>query len=360
MAWARRRSPRGWACRWRRSSATSPRRCCCAALPIDAVSGLSPSSAIPLAVRKQAVTWLVELQSATADEDTHRRWRQWRDADLTHAQAWARVAAFGDTLQSLPPHIAQAALQAPSSAARRKALKTLALLIGVGGAGWLTAQTPWRAWSADHVTGVGERATLALEDGTEVQMNAGSALNVRYTAGARRLQLLRGEILVTTARDPQGRPFSVDTEQGNARALGTRYLVRQLADHSAVTVFEGAVELRPARAGQPRRIEAGQQASYSSVVVDPPQPADDAASAWVDGMLVAQDMPLPVFLEALDRYREGRLYCAPDAAHLTVSGTYPLADADRVLALLQTTLPVTVDHYTRYWTTVSLKKIEKK
>ena len=73
---------------------------------------------------------------------------------------------------------------------------------------------------------------------------------------------------------------------------------------------------------------------------------DDAVAAWIDGMLVAQDMPLPEFLAALNRYRPGHLRCAPSAARLAVSGTYPLADSDKVLDILQTTLPVKVDLYT--------------
>lgn len=315
------------------------------------------SSAIPVAVREQAVEWLIELQSAQADEAMRRRWQQWLDADPVHVQAWAKVAAFGDRLQALPPHIASAALNTPSStAARRKAVKTLALLAGVGGAVWLAQeQLPWRAWTAERCTGVAQRASFVLDDGTAVEMNAGSALNIRYTATERRLQLLRGDILIVTGHDPQGRPFSVDTSEGNARALGTRYLVQQRHGRSTVAVFEGAVEIRPARGGAARLLGTGQQAWYAGAGVGPAQAADEAATAWVDGMIVAQDMPLPAFLAALERYSDGRLHCAPAAAHLTVSGTYPLAHPDRVLAMLQTTLPVTTRHYTRYWTTIDLK-----
>lgn len=317
---------------------------------------------MPTEVREQAVEWLVELQSEQAGEDTHRRWRQWHDADPAHAQAWARVEAFGDKLQALPPHIAHATLNAPaSSEARRKAVKTLALLLGVGGAAWLAEeQAPWRAWSADRRTGVGRRLVLTLEDGTQVRMNADSALNIRYSATERRLQLLRGEILIATAPDPQAggvaRPFSVDTAEGNARALGTRFLVRQLDGRSAVAVFEGAVRIQPARGGVALRLDAGQQAAYTGVGAAPAQAADDADTAWVDGMIVAQDMPLPAFLAALSPYHAGRLHCAPDAAALTVSGTYPLADSEKVLDMLPSTLPVKVSRYTRYWTSVSLKK----
>ena len=96
-------------------------------------------------VRAQAVDWLVELQSELADDDLHLRWRLWHDADPAHARAWARVEAFGDKLQSLQPDIAHATLNGARSEQRRKALKTLAILIGAGGAAWLAGEeTPWR------------------------------------------------------------------------------------------------------------------------------------------------------------------------------------------------------------------------
>jgi transmembrane sensor len=313
-------------------------------------------------VRAQAVDWLVELQSELADDDLRLRWRLWHDADPAHARAWARVEAFGDKLQSLQPDIAHATLNAARSEQRRKTLKALAILMGVGGATWFAGEeTPLREWSADHRTRVGERLVLMLDDGTRVRMNADTALNIRYTATARTLQLLRGEILVTTAHEPvfegaSARSFSVDTAEGSARALGTHFQVRRLDGRSVVSVLDGAVEIRPAGDAAAVRLDAGRQAGFTRDAVGPVGAVDDAVTAWIDGMLVAQDMPLPEFLAALNRYRPGHLRCSPSASGLTVSGTYPLADSDKVLEILQATLPVKVDRYTRYWVTVGLKK----
>jgi len=317
---------------------------------------------IPPEVRAQAVDWLVELQSELSDDDLRLRWRRWHDADPAHARAWARVEAFGDKLQSLQPDIAHATLNGVRSGQRRKALKTLAILMGVGASAWMAEEAmPWREWSADHRTRVGERAVLMLDDGTRVRMNADTALNIRYTATARSLQLLRGEILVTTAHEPVSagavaRPFSVETEDGYARALGTHFQVRRLDGRSVVSVLDGAVEIHPAGGGATVRLDAGRQAGFTGAATGPVEAVDDTVTAWVDGMLVAQDMPLPEFLAAMNRYRPGNLRCAPSAAGLTVTGTYPLADSDKVLDILQTTLPVKVERYTRYWVTVSLKK----
>jgi transmembrane sensor len=37
---------------------------------------------------------------------------------------------------------------------------------------------------------------------------------------------------------------------------------------------------------------------------------------------------------------------------LRVSGTYPLADTDRILAALAQTLQLEVQHFTRFWVTL--------
>lgn len=327
----------------------------------------APAAQIPPEVRAQAVDWLVELQADDADDSTRARWRQWHDAHPDHARAWARVEAFGDRLQGLPSPIAHATLNGERvqtvARGRRKALKALGVLLGVAGAGWLAREeTPWREWSADHRTGVGQRKVVKLADGTTVHLNADSAVNIRYGTGERRIQLVRGEILVRTAPDPLARgaagsrPFSVDTAEGNARALGTRFAVRQLDGRSHVAVFGGAVELRPAKGSAELRLDAGRQAGFTRHAIDEPLPVDGDAIAWVDGMLVAHDMPLPDFLAALAPYRAGRLRCAPSAARITVSGTYPLADTDKVLDMLQATLPVAIRRTTRYWVTVDLEK----
>jgi len=332
---------------------------------------MAPLAPIPPEVREQAVDWLVALQADDADDATHARWQRWRDAHPDHARAWARIEAFGGRLHGLPSPVAHATLNGtlnatlngPQTQGRRKALKALGLAVGAGGAAWLAREeVPWQGWTADHRTGVGQRKAVTLADGTTMHLNAGSAVDIHYSAGERRVTLLRGEILVRTAPDPLAdreagsRPFSVDTAEGNVRALGTYFLVRQLDGRSHVAVFGGAVELRPALGGGVRRLDAGSQAGFSRQAAEAARPTNGDAAAWVDGMLVAHDMPLPDFLAALAPYRAGRLRCAPSAAGIVVSGTYPLADIDQVLDMLQATLPVVVRRTTRYWVSVEARK----
>ncbi|SCU93580.1 conserved hypothetical protein [Cupriavidus necator] len=216
--------------------------------------------------------------------------------------------------------------------------------------------SPLLAWSADHATGIGERRRVTLEDGTVIDLDTDSAIAVRYGDAERRVTLLSGAVAVATGTDVPGRPFRLGTAQGTLRALGTRFIVQLHDDATAVAVQEGAVEIRPADpAAAPRVLQAGERTRFSCSAIDPPDAGDIADTAWTQGMLAVHEMRLDAFLAQLARYRHGRLGCTGEVADLRVSGIFPLADTDRVLAALPHLLPVSVDRLTRYWVTVRRK-----
>ena len=261
---------------------------------------------------------------------------------------------MGSQMAGIPTPLARAALAAPGSARRRRAVQALAVLL-VSGAGTtaVVRSQAWRGWTADQVVAVGEQRTLALPDGGSVVLNTGSALNLRYGPAQRVLELVRGEILVQTAPDSQHRPFIVQTAMGTVQALGTRFTVRERGSGIEVGVLQGAVQLQPAQAAHAvQRIDAGEQGMFTALQAVHSGALDTAASAWAEGMLVVSRMRLEDFLAELGRYRRGRLGCDPAVAGLRVSGAYPLADTDRVLAALTSSLPVEIHSFSRYWVMV--------
>ncbi len=308
------------------------------------------------AVAHQAVQWWVALRSNDLSAAQRTQWARWRAADPAHEAAWQRIETVGGSLAEIPSPLARAALHAaPQSLRRRRAMQLLSVLVVGGGSAMLARQTtPWRSFTADHVAAVGERIPLTLPDGGRVTLNSGSAINLRFDTERRVLQLVRGEILVQTAPDAQRRPFLVETEEGSARAIGTRFTVRQRDDAQVeVGVLQGAVELTPRDAPQhARTLQAGESGRFTRTQAMAPAAVDRDASAWADGMLVASHMRLDDFLTELGRHRPGRLGCDPAIAGLQVSGAYPLADTDRVLAALTSALPVEVHTITRYWVSV--------
>jgi transmembrane sensor len=316
-------------------------------------------AAAPEAPGLQAVEWLVRLQAGDCGPEVEQAWRAWRASDAENEQAWQHIEACMARMRGLPAALAHGTLarkpaRAQANAARRQSLKLVALL-AVGGGAWLAGgDEQARFWLADYRTGTGELRHIVLEDGTRIALNTASSIDVRYDAGQRLVTILKGEIMVTTARDAAGRPFFVRTAQGRLQPVGTRFAVRVKEDRTQLGVFEGAVDIFPGQSPDAaRRLQAGRHTSFTAAQTGAVQALPAGADAWTAGMLVAHDMPLADFVQELARYRQGRLACDPAIVHLRVSGIYPLADTTQVLDMLTRTLPVDVRQSTRFWVTVT-------
>lgn len=301
-------------------------------------------------VAEAAADWMLRQQSGDADLAGLQAWLA---ANPEHQRAWRRIEKLRSDLRSMPPGVAKAALDRPHSPARRRTLQQLVLLLTAGGAGYLgVRELPWQSWSADLRTDTGERREVMLPDGSSLQLNTASAVDLYFDAQRRRVYLREGEIVIRTAPDATlARPFIVDTDQGGVRALGTRFTVRQKDAMTVVTVHEHAVEI--SIAGQsPQRLDAGHTVSFTASRIHDPTPADPNAYAWTRGLLYADRMTLGELTMELSRYRPGILRCDPAVAALEVSGAFPLEHTDDALALLEGTLPVQVQRRTSWWVTL--------
>ncbi|MBV6288342.1 FecR domain-containing protein [Pseudomonas aegrilactucae] len=299
-------------------------------------------------VAEQAVHWLIELQGGALDSRQQVAMERWLQASDEHRRAWEHIQRVNQRLRGLSSPLAHAALQAPRSASRRRALKAL-LLLGVGSACGLALQqhNPLPPLLADYRSPLGQRRQMRLDDTSVLHLNTASAADVRFDRDQRLIHLLEGELLLNVADDP--RPLRLLTGHGLLDLSSGRFNVRQLAGHSRVGVFNGSARL----AGQ--RLETGQQARFEGPRWSTSGPLDANAGAWVDGMLVAAHMRLGDFLDDLGRYRRGQLNYDPAVADLLISGSYPLADSERILDLLEVALPVRVRRFTRYWVTVEAR-----
>lgn len=307
--------------------------------------------ALERGVLEAAAHWFVELR-CEPDAATRAAHQRWLDSDPRHQQAWARLGRLQGTFDGVAPQLARTTL-AGARARRREVLKVLSILLAAGGAGALGwRSTPVQSLVADQRTATGERRLLRLDDGTRLQLNTASAVDIRYSAQVRQVNLLDGEILIETARDALDRPFVVHTAQGSIRALGTRFIVRREGGASRVCVLEHAVEVRCVNGLQAVRVEAGQQLMFSADQAGPVQQAAIQADAWTRDMLVASDWRLADFIAELQRYRPGHLGCAEGIGGLRISGAFHLGDTDIVLDNLTTTLPVRIRRFSRYWTRV--------
>ena len=315
------------------------------------------NAAIDPVILHEAAGWLVRLQSETLSAADRAALARWRARSADHEAAWQRAEAMLRGFGQVPPRIGRQALRQADRTGRRQAVRALAGLLVLGPAAWLgVRELPWGEWRADLRTATGEQRRVELADGTQLVLNTASAVDVDYTPTQRVLWLRAGEILLTTGRDPAPapRPFLVQTTQGVLRALGTRFMVRDEGASVRVAVYEGAVEVRPARADVSALVlAAGEQTVFTASGAAAPVPADSLAASWADGMLAARNWRLADLVDELGRYRHGVLRCDPAVAELRVSGAFPLNDIEASLRLLQKTLPVRVSRVTPWWTTIA-------
>ncbi|PXW23318.1 FecR domain-containing protein [Paraburkholderia caballeronis] len=303
----------------------------------------------------EAADWLVRMQSGELTADERAELERWRNRSPAHADAWSRATQVLATFSRVPSPFSGDALR-QLRGRRRQVLRGLgALLIGAPSA-WLAWRAmPWSEWTADCRTAAGERKRIELADGTQLVLNTATAVDVAFSAGERRLRLVAGEILVTTGHDPSAaryRPFVVQTAQGIAQALGTRFTVRVDGEATRVAVFDGTVAIRPARSSDRQLLRAGDEADFRETDVSAVRAADPSASSWEQGMFVARHVRLADLIGELARYRSGVLRCDPAVADLRVSGAFPVDDTDASLVLLTRTLPVRLASLTPYWITV--------
>lgn len=308
-------------------------------------------------VLEEAAEWLVRTEADEMDEAAWRHLEAWRERSHRHERAWQAALRMRSLMEGVPAALGQEVLSR-RRLDRRLAIKTIVATLMVPAAGWGGYQhLPWRAWSADHRTATGEQLTVTLPDGGTLILNTDTAVDIHFGERRREVSLQRGEIMVHTAPDTRGtsRPFIVTTPHGRIRALGTQFTVRRTYDATDVTVLSDAVAVSPAMHPGERRVETAQAQRFSAVALEPPRPAARQAAAWTHGHLSADNQRLEHFIAELSRYRPGILRVAPAVRDLRISGVFRLEDTDRILALIEETLPVSIHRITDYWVTLAAR-----
>jgi transmembrane sensor len=313
---------------------------------------------------EQAIDWMVSLRSGTPNPALLERFNIWLGTDPAHALAWARlqerVGGPFNTVRALDQrHPGQAGearqVLLQPRVSRRDALRAMAGLGLLGGAVWTGARSPLGdALLADLHTGVGQRRSFTLADGSQLSLNASSAVDVRFDERQRRIMLRRGELLIQVAPDPQ-RPLRVHTREGEVRALGTRFMVTQQPAASRVVVLQHSVEAtlndgtrHVLREGDTALLQAGRILALQS---------DQAYRAdWVSGRLNVLNDPLSQVVDALRPYARGFVRVAPEVRDLRVQGVFPLDEPQRAFAALAETLPIQVDNYGPWLTLITAKQ----
>jgi transmembrane sensor len=319
---------------------------------------MSPVSSKPVSaqVLDAAIAWQLSLDSGSAVE--REEFAKWHAAHEEHARAWRQLGML-DQRFSVASGPARAALLQSRASIRRRVRKLgsgVASVVAVIGLTLFGADRylPLDYWLADQRTATGEQRSLRLSDGTLINLNTHSAVDVRFDEKQRLVVLQEGEILVETGHG-DARPFIVETREGSMRALGTRFLVKREEEGTRLSVLQSAVAAHPQSTPDELILREGQQMLIRNNGLGPITALNLGADAWTRGMLVVDNVRLEDLIQEIGRYRPGHLGVAPEVADLRITGSFPLRDTDLALSALLPTLPVQIEQHTQWWVTVAAK-----
>ena len=211
--------------------------------------------------------------------------------------------------------------------------------------------------SKTYATNAGEMRSIALEDGSVVELNTRSRLRARFTANERRLQLLAGEAIFNVAKNPR-RPFRVFAGSTEIVAVGTQFNVDAHDSRTVVTVLEGRVRVTnstdiPAQGAGPMELNRGEQAVIAKH--QPPKrisAADTAkATAWTERRLFFEGTTLADVATEFARYND-RIIRINDQvlAARRITGVFNATDQATFVEFLRTHSDVRVREDERGWT----------
>ncbi len=152
----------------------------------------------------------------------------------------------------------------------------------------------------------GKRFDLALSDGSQVMLNAGSSIRypVKFIKGQERKVYLQGEAYFDIETDKE-HPFVVNANDMNVEVLGTEFNVSFYPEDSHINtvLVEGSVKLKSA-ANEPILLKPGQLGQWNksnkSMIVKKVE--TDLYTAWKDGILLFRKTPFSSIRKKLERY----------------------------------------------------------
>jgi transmembrane sensor len=295
-----------------------------------------------------AARWYSRARSGAMDAGQDAEMQAWLDADPAHQSAYDAIARAWGALDALRAHPRVLAMrdelprERSRFMARPAVRRALAACLGaaVVGAALAGAWTTWRPSDefADQAfrTGVGEKATITLPDGSVVTLNTGTTLRTRADPGRRLIYLDKGQAYFKVAKDRR-HPFIVTAGGRTITAVGTAFDVRVDPKHFSITLVEGKVRVETPvpRAPAAKAVETTEMVAGSQLVATDAQKWSVArtdvvkATGWLRDQLVFEAEPLGDVAAEMNRYSVRKIVIAdPAVAGTLVSGNFRPGDVE--------------------------------
>ncbi len=329
--------------------------------------GIDPSATLHM--HRAVAGWYVRREQPGWTAADEREMHSWLDADPRRREIMDAMRHTVQLAAQLPDHRPDAygrraaATPAPAAApaarpaartpwltpARRRSLAPVlaASCMALAVAGWFRWDNT-ASYQLDLATGPGETRAVDLPDGSQIALNTGTSVQVRYYPRRREVALGGGEAFFRVAGNAS-RPFTIASGASRVRVVGSAVTVRTAPQHLAVQVLEGKVAVQPRRsvAAEPvLLLGAG-----TGVDIDPAtgryaslRVAPEEVGRWRTGQIQFSRTSLADIAQELGRYLGKTITIAdPSLGSLTISGFLMTSSAEDFLLALPDVVPVRVE-----------------
>lgn len=343
-------------------------------------------------VQQDARAWYVRRQRAEWRAEEERAFLAWLSVDPLHRDAYVRCEALARTVSLLPAesvaHLrgrlaidkaragvaperaepvaggvppaasrAMARARAVSVASRRLFALLLFMVVGIGLAWHHQYAQP--VFAQSYASARGELMDVPLPDGSHVQLDTETEIDVVFYRQRRELLLRKGQAMFSVQPDA-ARPFRVAAGQTRVTVVGTRFSVRYTPQQAGMEAVQVAVErgrvrvaasadtfarwLSASFGGWPAaELVAGQQ--VVSLLDGEPGPIrsipPEAVAPWRNYRISFIDTPLAQALAELGRYVDtGLVIRDARVAEMRISGSFDPRQLDALKRMLPHALPV--------------------
>jgi len=314
-------------------------------------------------LQEQACLWISRLDRQLSDDEVAQL-GLWLEQSPQHHQTLLEMASYWDDLTVLNQLSTLFPLQQTvktfSQRYSRFAVAASLVLVSLLSVnlifdGSLLSSGQYQANNRSLTTLVGEQANFMLPDGSKINLNTDSIVEVAFSSAHRTLTLIKGEASFDVAKD-KNRPFTVTVGTQSFTALGTVFNVQKKDDKEMeLLVTEGRVlitkseqsleALATAMANHDDDplpgtiVTSGEKAVIEEDVETPvikvPLEQLQRDLAWQQGMLIFEGEPLEQALIEVSRYTNTKFELIdPQLASLKVAGYFKAGDIDGLLVSL--------------------------
>ena len=303
------------------------------------------------AITEAAAQWCMRLHEPDCTDREREAFTVWLHADPLHAFEFEAMQEIWDVSEHLPPPTPQSAqvIELPHVARhsrwKRFGMAAAITLLAIPAAAYSGWQLGWVPSAYERLEASTHTKRVTLPDGSEVELNLGTALTFSNYKNQRRVTLNKGEAFFKVSHDAT-HPFVVQAADGRIRVTGTQFNVWMYEDQVRVTLLEGSVLVSSNKAlsSDGLRLEPGMQARYRAGDYAP-QISQTYANApdlaWRTGKLILDDLSLADALPLINRYLSTPLSLADNATgKLRIGGVFNTTEINKLATALPKVLPV--------------------